>query len=236
MRQGVRDKNITDTRANSSTAELSHEGSHSRIPFTKGCLIHSRSLQLRQRSRSSQGTAEAQSSLRRNLSWGNHLSRSHSQHSFAAEFVSREPLAAELVSEPLPEENWAQSHSQQNLSRNHSQQNSSQNHSQQKQSRCLGGTTRSRTCLEATGSIVSQQNLSRGNHSLVSATRELGSKPLAAELVSEPLATELVSEPLATEPVPVSCGNHSKAHSRHLEGQAPANAQQGKRRIFCNKG
>jgi len=151
------------------------------------------------------------------------LSRSHSQHSFAAEFVSREPLAAELVSEPLPEENWAQSHSQQNLSRNHSQQNSSQNHSQQKQSRCLGGTTRSRTCLEATGSIVSQQNLSRGNHSLVSATRELGSKPLAAELVSEPLATELVSEPLATEP-------------RHLEGQAPANAQQGKRRIFCNKG
>ena len=101
----------------------------------QGCLIHSRSLQLRQRSRSSQGTAEARSSLRRNLSWGNHLSRSHWQHSFAAEFVSQEPLAAELVSEPLPEENLAQSHSQQNLSRNHSQQNSSQNHSQQNLSR-----------------------------------------------------------------------------------------------------
>ena len=93
----------------SSTAEASHEGSGSRIPFVKGAATKAAQPKF-------PGIRRNAKLFAAELVFGEpqNLSRSHWQHSFAAEFVSREPLAAEL-------------HSQQNLSRNLAQSHLSRN-------------------------------------------------------------------------------------------------------------
>jgi hypothetical protein len=169
-------KSTISRRDTSSTAEASHEGSGSRIPCVKGAATKAAQPKFPGNSRNAKLFAAELV-----LGEPQNLSRSHWQHfrsriclagttrsrtSLAAELVSElgseplvsEPLAAELVSEPLATEP---------LPRRQPQQNSLCQgcliHSRsllQRQTELVLGTTRSRTCLGATGSTVSQQNLS----------------------------------------------------------------------------